>query len=381
MLKRWLKKDRAGILPLITLPVFLMIIFCNIFGGRYIEHIALGVADLDHSSLSRAIVESFASHPGFDLQLYEDAEEALRQDVYTKKISVGLVLPAGLAQGVQRRSGVKALVFVDGTNMLTGTTAQGYVTAIMSSLNSKFQQETLLHSGVPAQMAGQRLQGFTFGERVLFDPQMSYLMYLFYLMIPFLIQQFYTAYHALPLFVREREAGTLTWRNKFLYFRLGMAWLVIFVSTVTVLFLAAVIFHMAVPSGLLRYLVLLFSFLFALTAEAWAISFLATSRNVRFFIEVYVVIAVVFLLTAGATWPEYMIPAWLRYFIGCIWPYMHLALPYKALIIKDLGWSALAPYIGKCLIFGSGWLLIGSVLCWRQGRSKSRRDAASSACL
>jgi len=91
------------------------------------------------------------------------------------------------------------------------------------------------------------------------------------------------------------------------------------------------------------------------------ISFL-NARNYAYYMEFYSIINILFVLTSGAVWPEYLVPPGFMTVVKSIWPYIYIANPLKFLNVKGIGWDLLWPYIIDALGFCLVWLTIAVCL-------------------
>jgi len=64
-------------------------------------------------------------------------------------------------------------------------------------------------------------------------------------------------------------------------------------------------------------------------------------------------------LTSGVPFPEYMMPEGLPRIIKCLWPFMNVALQFKCLNLKGIGWDIIMPYLKSGLLFALAWFPIG----------------------
>lgn len=373
MINCW-KQDKFVWNSFIIVPLAVILLFGYLFGGLYIEQIPIAVADLDQTSFSRKVTEAFGQHPGFQLVQYVSTEAELTEAVASKSVSGGLLIPSGFSEMSQKGKSAKALMIIDGTNMLVGNTMQGYAQTVMGTISTGVQMEILTGSGVPAPRAEALMGGFRYEERLLYEPTMSYLYYLVYLIVPYLIQMFYVCFFALPLFIEEREQGTLLkLRSKKRYGRMFSLWILGTLSTFVAFQIASLVFRLPVTRDFLSHSLLFLGFFFALTGEAFVLSFIFNSRNKIYFNQAYAILSSLLIFTSGAVWPDYMMPKPVTTVMSVIWPYLHMAVPFKSLYLKDFGLVGALPAFGKLLIFGVVWLVIGILFILHQRKNMEKK--------
>lgn len=368
------KRDKFVWNSLMVVPLAVILLFGYLFGGLYIENVPIAVADLDQTSFSRQVTEAFRDHPGFQIVEYASTEAELSDAMAAKKVCGGLLIPAGFSEMSQNGKSAKALLIIDGTNMLVGNTMQGYAQTVMGTISSGVQMEILTSSGVPAARAEGLMGGFRYEERLLYEPTMSYLYYLVYLIVPYLVQMFYVCFFALPLFIEEREKGTLlALGNKERYGRMFSLWILGTISTFAAFQIAALVFRLPVTKDFLSHSLLLLGFFFALTGEAFVLSFIFNSKNKIYFNQAYAILSSLLIFTSGAVWPDYMMPKPVTAVMSVIWPYIHVAVPFKSLYLKDFGLTGVLPAVGKLLLFGLGWLSIGIIFVLHQRKTAGKK--------
>jgi ABC-2 type transport system permease protein len=68
-------------------------------------------------------------------------------------------------------------------------------------------------------------------------------------------------------------------------------------------------------------------------------------------------------LTAGYSWPEYMMPGGFSHIVKAIWPIIYTADPLRAISLKGINnMEFLHPYIQQGIHYGLIWLPVGIIL-------------------
>ena len=365
-LKEIVQRDKKWLLTLIIFCI-LAPLALNYVYGIYIENLPFGVVNLDDSSLSRSIVSGFESHPGLKVSFYGTSENELEEAIKAKKITAGMIIPDDFYQDLLKKKEPRILLLIDGTNLLTGRNALGYSSAILETFNAQFRLNYLEGENMLPQAARQKLANFTFTERILYDPLLSYPSYVIYIVELYLIQMFYVFFYLLPLLVEEKKAlfeQRSAWKDikqrcKNLLARLGVMGITINISSFIGLGLCNVFFSLPLRGSILIYFIFMAVFLLALTAVSLAISYFINERGAVYCAEIYLITGLVVILTSGAVWPEYMMPGGMPQMVKIIWPYIHAALPFRFFNLKGLGWDLMLPYIWHCILYAFCWLAIG----------------------
>lgn len=361
-----IRKDNKMLVNLFMLPIIVPLILCYVFGGIYPENIPFGVADLDNSSLSRSIVQGLENHPGLDVSYYTTSQTELQDSINDKKVNGGIIIPANYSLDLSQKKAPKAILLADGTNLMLANNALGYCSAVLKTFNAQFQLSFFEGNNMLPQTAKQKMASFSIGERVLYDPQMSYLCNLIYIVNPLVIQMYFLNLFILPAFIEEKKVlaqdkislKRIVSRGKPLLMRIGIMGTVISIANFIGFCIAGLFYGIPVKGTLLAYFVLMMVFLLALAVMGLVLMLFINERNYSYFVGFYSIVYVLFILTSGAVWPDYMMPKGFYPVVKSIWPYAHVALPMKFLSLKGIGWDVLWPYIRDGLCFTFCWLMI-----------------------
>lgn len=361
-----LHKDWIMLVVMFILPIGVPLLMCYFFSGIYVDNIPFGIANLDNSSLSRSIVRGFEDHPGLDVNYYAASEADLQDAIREKIIYGGIIIPDNFSLDISQKKAPKAVLLIDATNLIIANNALGYSSAILGTVNAQYQLSFLEGKNMLPQAAGQSMASFSIGERILYDPQLSYMCYLLYIVGPLIIQFFYLIFYLLPVFIEEKKLisadeislKVIAGRGRSLLMRITVMWAMICVSSFIGLCLSGMIFSLPVRGNVLAYFGLMIILLLNLTVMSLVLISFLNERNFTYFVEFYSIINILFVLTSGAVWPEFMLPAGFSQVVKSVWPYIHAALPLKLLNLKGSGWNILWPYMRDGLCFAFFWLVI-----------------------
>lgn len=380
MFKSIIKKDRKALIQMLLVPIVAVLALSYLYSGIYVENINYGIVNLDDSSLSRNIVQGLEHHPGLNVCYYTDSQEKLQEAIESKEISGGIIIPAHYAQNIKEKRTTKAVVLVDMTNLMVGNNALGYSSSVLGTFNAGYQLGVLEGKGMLPQAATRTIGNFSLVDRTLYDSQLSYLTYMVYVIVPLLLQIFYLNQYLLPSLIEEKEyfqKERITWekiigRLKLFMPRLFVIWITTCFSTLVALLLASVKFNLPVRGNLLAHCVLILLFLIALSIMALVLISFLNAKNYHYYIEFFSIIYVLFILTSGCVWPEYMMPNGFMSVVKLLWPYSYVAIPFKNLYLKGIGWDLLMPDILHLVTFCLLWLTVAVVLngflIWKKNR-------------
>ncbi len=373
-----LKKDKAALGMLLLVPIIVPFFLHFVYGNIFVEDIPFAVVDLDNSSLSRNITQGLISHPGLDVCRFYESESQLEDSILRKKVIGGIIIPKGLSKDMNSPNSSKVLVVVDGSNMMTGGNASGYASQVIGTFNAGVQMNYLKGHGMSSSTVKNTMTSFSYTERVAYEPFLSYICNIVYIVIPFVIQTYYLTTFLLPAYVEEKHYWINNNMNRkekrqrieFLLWRILVVAVTICITSYLSFFIYAKIRNMPLRGSFLEYFALLFIFLMALSAIGLAISAFFNEKNLIYFIEFYFIISSMIVLTSGAVWPEYMMPSGMSLLIKSIWPFFHVAMPIKFVNLKGVGWETIMPYLFSCLIYFLVWLPIGLFFFKRKIRIK-----------
>ena len=385
MLKQWLKKDHIAIQMLLLASLLLPCLFCWLLGNLYVENIPLGVVDLDNSSFSRQIIRGLEDHPGFTVQYVED-QKTLKQQIYAKQLNGGMVIPKDFYRDLQAKHPQELLTIIDGTNTLIANNIMGYVSTVTGTYGAGVMLSILEANGMPVETAMHTYNTFQYVERILYDPYMSYLSYLIYFIMPYLIQMTVVCIFALPMFsafhqeIVEQGKSAIT-KKKLLEqaVRCGYIYLISALASWVGLCLADYFFGLPIRGTMVNYFLLLGAFTLALYAASMMLATFIRPKHCLYFFETLLCLGIVLIMTNGAVWLPYLMQEGLFNIVRFIWPFAHVALPFKYLNMKGAGMEILAPALIDCLQYALFWTVIAIALTvrkrqwriWRQGKTTS----------
>ena len=219
---------------------------------------------------------------------------------------------------------------------------------------------------------------FSFTDRILYEPTLSYLMYLIYMIFLYTTQTLYFGQFLVPylmekkaLWVASGKPGT-GWRRELartmVLPALVMATLAL--STYLGLMTGYWLFGIHVKGSMVQHMVLVGVFLLGLTGAGIFVA--SVIKNLRYFLEAYYIFALVMLLTCGVAWPAYMMPPGFAAVVQVFWPLFNEAYTLKALHLKDLSWDLLLPAIGEGLLYALFWGGLGTLLLKRALKKSGR---------
>lgn len=365
---RFIAKDRKSIIAVSLMHIITVVFLAIIFSKTYVENIPIGIVDLDNSSLSKTIIEQLKKSPGVNITYYADSQEELQQAVKEKKISGGMVIPKDLNKDVVKKKSPSIALLIDGTNIVVGNNLYAYCNAVTGTINAGIQLKEFEGKNMMPYNAGKAITTFSYTERVLYEPQLSYMRYLIYSLVTYLLQGTFLTTFLIPALIKNRkQLNSINIKSKayiknilVLLVRILMIISVAVFSSLIALCVLAKYFDLPLRGNIWEYLTLTSLFLIDITAIGFV--FAAVFDNLIYFTQFFTMINIVTFLTSGVPFPEYAMPAGLSIIIKGIWPLMNVALPLKFLNLKGITWNIILPYIKNGIVYALEWFSIGLIL-------------------
>jgi ABC-2 type transport system permease protein len=272
-----------------------------------------------------------------------------------------MVIPENFYVELNNKHPKEILTIIDGTNTLIANNIMAYVSNVTGTYGAGVMLSILEANGMTADAAMHTYNTFQYVERTLYDPYMSYLSYLLYFIMPYLLQMTVVCIFALPMFsalrVELMDQGFGILKKKWLevLVRCIYIYLISAFASWTGFCLADKFFGFPIRGTMGNYFILLGAFELALYAAAMILATFIRPKYCLYFFEVLLSLGMVILLTNGAIWLPYLMPEGLFRIVGCIWPFAHVALPFKYLNLKGSGLDILLPGIWNCLKYAAFW--------------------------
>lgn len=370
-------KRFKNILVLVAVPIIFTFIFGMVYSKVYVEKIPIAILDMDHTHISREVIKGFEKSRGFTIAYYADSYEELETIIKEKTAYSGLIIPNDFQKNLNDLQSPSVLLLVDESNIVIGNNALSYGNKILNTMNLKMQLNILEQKGMTPYIAEQSIKSLSFVERMLYDPQMNYMKYVFMGLLGIFIQQTFLGVVA-PILIEERERlsrirlTSKTNRSTLYRFmgRILAIMILTFVSSAFCLYIARVWFGHPLRGSILYTVLIQVIFLLDITAIALILA--SIFNNIAHCVQFLMLLSIPTLLTSGYVWPEFMMPKGFGVIIKMAWPLIYYVNPMRYLQIKGAGLDVLAPYILGGLIFALIWLPIGMLLYIRKIKNEKK---------
>lgn len=366
---RQIRRDARSLMFMIFLPAFMLFMFG--FALNFdVKHIPLAAVDEDGGRASRDLVDRFRTTEYFDLKVVLPKASAVDPVMAREDIRAALIIPVRFSEDLAAGRSPSVQVIVDGSNAMSGTTAAGYVGAILQSYSQRITLEALARRGLTDVALPLEPE-----VRVWYNPELRSAKFLVPGLMAFILMVIVTVSTAFSI-VREKERGTMDQIRvsslRPLELILGKVVPYVAISLASahlVLVLGQVLFGVGIRGSYPLLLLAMLLFLVGALGQGILISTITRTQQVAFLLAVLTTMLPTFILS-GFVFPirnmppvvqaiTYLIPS--RYFLTAL----------RAIILKGAGLPAIWDQF--LLLAGFAMLSLG-VSAARLGRGETGRE-------
>ncbi|MCZ7545814.1 MAG: ABC transporter permease [Anaerolineae bacterium] len=194
-------RDRRTLMIQLLIPVVQLILFGYAVETQ-VDHLPTVVADYSRDNQSRAFIEALQNTGYFDIADYVAGEKEVIDAIDRSDARAGVVIQAGFAAGIARRTTPQVLILIDGSDPAISSSALSAATAAGQNFAVELSFEQLERAGIGALMTSP----IDVRPRLLYNPSMRAINFMLPAIIGLVLQ-----WQALLLttFAIVRERGTL----------------------------------------------------------------------------------------------------------------------------------------------------------------------------
>jgi len=336
---RQIRRDARSMLFMTFLPAFMLFMFG--FALNFdVKYIPLAVVDEDGSRASRDLVDRFRTTEYFELKAVLPKTAAIDPVMAREDIRAALVIPARFGDDLLAGRSPSVQVIVDGSNAMSGTTAAGYVGAILQSYSQKVTLEALARRGqtdVALPIASE--------IRVWYNPELRSANFLVPGLMAFILMVIVTVSTAFSI-VREKERGTMDQisLSSIRPIELILGKIVPYVaislgSAHLVLLLGQVMFGVGIRGSYPLLLLAMVLFVLGALGQGILISSITRTQQVAFLLAVLTTMLPTFILS-GFVFPIRNMPPVVQA-VTFLVPGRYFLAALRAIILKGAGLSAI----------------------------------------
>lgn len=337
-------------------PIFLTLFFGGVYYNDYVKDIPIAILDEDGSTLSNLVGSYFLSNERFEVTNYPATRAELERLIDDGEVQMGICIPKGFESKVSTYQSSQILAITDGTNIVMANNAIAQATLITQSISAGIEMKLIQGKGVSPKIAQDMALVYNVGERMLFDPKMTYMNYLMLCFLAVFVQQLMLSAMG-STFIRDNEyinSGNVLSK----VFAAVSACFVGILPAVTIcMVILRKLFHVPMIGNIWTVFLLTVVFLIALTGPSLLIASMKKDR-VKYS-QIEFMLSLPTFCSCGGVWPVDQMPRLLEILIRACWPVINYAKIVQEVLIKGMDFSATIPNILQMVLFAFVWLPIG----------------------
>ncbi|WP_312832402.1 ABC transporter permease [Sedimentibacter saalensis] len=337
-------------------PIFLTLFFGGVYYNDYVKDIPIAILDEDGSTLSNLVGSYFLSNERFEVTNYPATRAELERLIDDGEVQMGICIPKGFESKVSTYQSSQILAITDGTNIVMANNAIAQATLITQSISAGIEMKLIQGKGVSPKTAQDMALVYNVGERMLFDPKMTYMNYLMLCFLAVFVQQLMLSAMG-STFIRDNEyinSGNVL--SKVLA-AVSACFVGILPAVTICIVILRKLFHVPIIGNIWTVFLLTVVFLIALTGPSLLIASMTKDR-VKYS-QIEFMLSLPTFCSCGGVWPVDQMPRLLEILIRACWPVINYAKIVQEVLIKGMDFSATIPNILQMVLFAFVWLPIG----------------------
>ncbi len=355
-------KNRGMMILLFIGPIFLTLYFGGVYYNDYVSDIPIAILDEDGSSLSHLVSDYFLTNERFEITNYPNSRQELQNLIDDGKVQMGIFIPNGFESKVTTYQSSQILAITDGTNIVVANNAIAQATLITQSISAGIEMKLIQGKGLSPQMAQNIALTYNIGERILFDPKMTYMNYLIICFLAVFMQQLMLSAMG-STFIRHSEYlsnGNVTQK---VLGAVSSCFVGILPSVAMCMFTLINLFHVPITGNIGTVIVMTVVFVIALVGPSLLI---ASMTKVRIkYSQFSFMLSLPTFVSSGCVWPADQMPKVLEIIIRACWPLINYAKIVQEVLMKGMDFKTVIPNILEMGIFILIWLPIG-ISCYKK---------------
>ncbi|MCZ7602664.1 MAG: ABC transporter permease [Melioribacteraceae bacterium] len=349
------KRDPKMFAMILVAPI-IQLIFLGYAANFDVNVVHTAVYDMDKTEASRKYVESFESTGYYSFDYYVDNYDQLTKHIDNAEVIMGLVIPRGFEEKINRRETVQVQAIFDGSDGNTASIAAGYLQGITQRYSKEIVTDIRNKLGLQLIPVGS-VQSET---RVWYNPELKTRNFMVPGIVALLLMIITLILTSLAI-VKEKEIGTLEQLIvtpikpiQMIIGKLIPFTLLGFAAVILVITAMNIIFGIAVKGSAIFLLISSFVFILSTLGLGLFVSTISKTQQQAMMLAIFLIMMPMVFLSGFAfpieNMPEiiqaitYIIP--LRYFMTII----------RGIILKGIGFADL--WIQLLAMLGLGVLIL-----------------------
>jgi ABC-2 type transport system permease protein len=348
-------RDRRTLAVMFLIPV-MQLVLLGYAATTDVKHLRTAVLDGDRSPQSRELIQTYRASNYFDIVVYVANEAEMGRLLDGGQVRAGLVIPPGYGDDVSAGRKATVAFLIDGSDPNVANTVLAASQQVGQSENMRIIERRL---GISMD----RMTAVEVRPRVWYNPEMKSVNFMVPALMGLILFVLTTLLTSLSI-VREREGGNIEQLMvtpiRPLELVLGKLMPYVGVAFFDVLEVLAIgVWWFGVPIHGSIGLLLGLSALFLVSSLGIGIfiSSVANTQQEAMLLVFFVMLPSMFL--GGFFFPLEAMPQALQA-LSYLVPLRYMLIIIRAIVLKGVGWEALAGQAGALLLFGAGIMLIAA---------------------
>ena len=357
------RRDSRTLAIVFIFPLFMLVLYGYALNFD-VDHIQIGVMDMEKSDLSRELINSITASGYFDVVKYFNTRQEINNALDSKDVQCVVVIPNDLSDKFYSKQTAQIQYLVDGVNGNTATIATNYLNAATMDLSAKYTKQTLSRTGKDVYTPVDLEPVFWF------NPDLKTTDYLIPGLVASILITLSVVLTAIAI-VREKELGTIEQINvspvtafELIFGKVIPYTLISFLIATMIIVIGHFLFGIVVKGSILMLFLSTLLYVFACLNIGIFVSTVADSQQVAFQMRI-MISQLPSNLLSGFIFPIESMPKFLQ-ILSNITPAKFYLVALRSILIKGSGIGSYWQQLVYMLIFASVFLILATIRIRKQ---------------
>ncbi len=357
------RRDSRTLAIVFIFPLFMLVLYGYALNFD-VDHIQIGVMDMEKSDLSRELIKSITASGYFDVVKYFNTRQEINDALDSKDVQCVVVIPNDLSDKFYSKQTAQIQYLVDGVNGNTATIATNYLNAATMDLSAKYTKQILSRTGRDVYTPVDLEPVFWF------NPDLKTTDYLIPGLVASILITLSVVLTAIAI-VREKELGTIEQINvspvtafELIFGKVIPYTLISFLIATMIIVIGHFLFGIVVKGSIFMLFLSTLLYVFACLNIGIFVSTVADSQQVAFQMSI-MISQLPSNLLSGFIFPIESMPKFLQ-ILSNITPSKFYLVALRSILIKGSGIASYWQQLVYMLIFASVFLILATIRIRRQ---------------
>jgi len=209
-IRRIISRRRYALLMLV-LPLVSFLVSWAIFSEQSPRDMPVAVVDLDHSPLSRSLVNAVDAAASMQVAHQPADTAAGREAILRGQAYAMIVIPHNLERDIKKGLGGQVIGYYNAQMLLAGSIISSSLQAAVDTVSAELSYDTRLRGGSSGPVALARIEPVRIDRHTLFNPQFNYIYFLVLALWPTFLQIFVMMTAVVALGEELKESTAQRW--------------------------------------------------------------------------------------------------------------------------------------------------------------------------